>query len=166
MFPNIFAGLDLASELSRWGFFICGLVLIVAAAILPLGADLEFTRHQRDLALVIEQENAARNASYAAMINAIDSKNPDTIRLLTQSNLGKIPSDHEALMVPGQQVDPMIFELLEPVPMARPVFEPPYSRLERLVMIPRTRLWVIAGGMLLVLIGILPAARPKVIHPE
>lgn len=153
---------DFASEISRAGFFITGLVLIVAAALLPLKADLEWTTHQRNLALVQEQENAARNASYAQMIDAIDQKNPDTLRLLAQSNLGMIPADHSALVAPGAKQDPMVFELLEPAPLTRPEFAPRYSRLERLVMIPKTRLWVIAGGMLLVLMGLLPAAKPSV----
>ena len=150
-----------ASEISRWACFISGIILIIAASILPLRADLEWTRHQRNLALVTEQENAARNVSYAAMIDAIDQKNPDTLRLLAQSNLGMIPADRDALLMPGQSADPMTFELLEPAPLPRPEFAPNYSRLEKLVMIPKSRLWVIAGGILLVLIGILPAARAK-----
>ncbi|MBO6512440.1 MAG: hypothetical protein JJ974_00555 [Phycisphaerales bacterium] len=152
---------DLASEISRAGFFIAGIVLIVAAAILPLRADLEWTTHQRNLALVQEQENAARNASYQQMIDAIDQQNPDTLRLLAQSNLGVIPADHNALVAPGAKPDPMVFELLEPTPLDRPEFAPRYSRLERLVMVPETRLWVIAGGMLLVLLGLLPQAKPS-----
>ena len=150
-----------ASEISRWGFFISGIILIIAAAILPLNADLDWTRHQRNLALVAEQENAARNVSYQGMLAAIENKKPDTLRLLAQSNMGMIPTGHDALLVPGQRPDPMIFELLEPAPLTRPDFEPNYSRLENLVMIPKSRLWVIAGGILLVLIGILPAANPK-----
>ncbi len=152
---------NIASEISRWAFFICGLILIIAAATLPLKADLDYTRHQRDLAMVIEQENVARNASYQSMLDAIESKNPDTLRLLAQSNMGLIPASHEALLVPGEQRDPMVFELLEPQPLARPEFSPQYSRLERLVMIPKSRLWVIAGGIFCVLIGLLPAAEPK-----
>jgi hypothetical protein len=152
---------NLASEISRWAFFICGLILIIAAATLPLKADLDYTRHQRNLAMVIEKENAARNVSYQSMISAIESKNPDTLRLLAQSNMGLIPATHEALMIPGERQDPMVFELLEPAPFARPEFSPQYSRLERLVMVPKSRLWVIAGGIFLVLVGLLPAAKPK-----
>lgn len=151
----------LASEISRWAFFACGLVLIIASATLPLRTDLEFTRHQRDLALVVEQEHAIRNASYQSMLNAIEQKNPDTLRLLAQSNMGLIPASHEALLVPGERRDPMIFELLEPAPMTRPEFAPNYSRLERLVMVPRSRLWVIALGVFLVLIGLLPATKSR-----
>jgi hypothetical protein len=150
-----------ASEISRWGFFICGIILVIAAAILPLRADLEWTRHQRNLALIAEQENTARNVSYQGMIAAIEHKNPDTLRLLAQSNMGMIPSGRDALLMPGQRADPMIFELLEPAPLTRPEFAPNYSRLEKLLMVPKSRLWVLAGGILLVLIGILPAARPK-----
>lgn len=152
---------NIASEISRWACFISGIILIVAASILPLRADLDWTRHQRNLALVAEQENAARNESYQHMIDAIDQKNPDTLRLLAQSNLGMIPATHDALLMPGQTADPMMFELLEPAPMPRPEFAPRYSRLERLVIVPGTRLWVLAGGILLVLIGILPPAKPK-----
>jgi hypothetical protein len=152
---------NIASEISRWAFFICGLILIIAAATLPLKADLDYTRHQRDLAMVIEQDNAARNASYQSMLDAIESKNPDTLRLLAQSNMGLIPASHEALLVPGERRDPMVFELLEPQPLPRPEYAPQYSRLERLVMIPKSRLWVIAGGIFCVLIGLLPAVEPK-----
>lgn len=95
------------------------------------------------------------------MVAAIENKNLDTLNLLAQSNLGMIPADSDALFAPGQRADPMIFELLEPAPFVRPDFAPNYSRLENLVMVPKSRLWVIAGGILLVLIGILPAANSK-----
>ena len=153
------------SEIARWGFFLAGVVLIVAAAVLPLRADLEWTRHQRNLAAVSEQEHALRNERYSQMIGAIDSQDPHTIGLLAQSNLGMIPSDRSAIVMSGPMgqasSDPMVFELLEPPMLERPEFAPRYSRLERLVMVPRTRLWVIAGGIFLVFVGLLPAARAK-----
>ncbi len=150
---------DYGSEIARWGFFLCGIVLIVSAAILPLRADLEWTRHQRNLARIAEQDHIARNSSYQSMIDAIDRQDPDTLRLLAQSNLGLIPAGNDALVMPGVRNDPMLFELLEPVPLPRPEFAPNYSRLERIVMTPKARLWVLAGGILLVFIGILPRAK-------
>ena len=150
---------DYASEVARWGFFLCGIVLVVAAAILPLNADLEWTNHQSTLARVIEQDHIARNASYQSMIDAVDRNDPDTLQLLAQSNLGLIPAGNDALVTPGVRNDPMLLELLEPAPLPRPEFAPNYSRLERLVMVPKARLWVIAGGILLVFIGILPKAK-------
>ncbi len=151
----------IGAEIACWGFLIGGIILIIAAAILPLRADLEWTRHQRNLALVAEQESMARNASYANMIAAIENQNPDTLQLLAQSNLGLIQPDQNALVMPGVRSDPMLFELLEPEPLARPVFAPQYSRLEKMVMVPRTRLWILAGGIGLVFVGLLPAARAK-----
>lgn len=152
---------EFASELARWGFFLSGIVLVIAAAILPLQADLEWTHHQRDLALIVEQDNLARNASYQRMIDAIQNKDPDTLHLLAQSNLGLIPASRDALVIPGVRRDPMLFELLEPAPHQRPEFNPRYSRLQKLVLTPKARLWVIAGGIFLVFLGLLPKTKAR-----
>ena len=75
------------------------------------------------------------------------------------SQLGMIPTDREAIMIPGQPADPMLFEHLEP---AIAPFEPritPVSRLETLATGSTTRLWVALLGAVAVLYGLLPAAK-------
>lgn len=148
-----------ASELARWCCFAAGLALLVSAFILPVREDLRIIRHQRELALIAEQEHAARNARYQDMIGALERAEPDTILRLAHANLGLIPAGSESLSPPGELRDPMLFELLEPRPIPRPAYRPDRSRLERLVLSRDTRLWVVAGGAVLTLVGLLPMAR-------
>ena len=148
-----------ASEVARWCCFAAGLALLVSAFVLPVREDLRLMRHQRTLALIAEQEHAARNARYQEMIDALERAEPDTILRLAHANLGLIPAGSESLAAPGQMRDPMLFELLEPEPIARPVYRPERTRLERLVLDRRTRLWVVATGAVLTLMGLLPMAR-------
>jgi len=148
-----------ASELARWCCFIAGLALLVSAFVLPVREDLRVMRHQRELALIAEQEHAARNARYEQMIEALERAEPDTILRLAHSNLGLIPVGSESLVPAGGPRDPMLFELLEPESIDRPAYAPARSRLEGLVLDRRTRLWVVAAGAVLTLMGLLPMAQ-------
>ena len=156
---SVSGGDRFASEVARWCCFLAGLALLVSAFVLPVREDLRIMRHQRELALIAQQEHAARNARYAEMIEALEHAEPDTILRLAHANLGLIPTGSQSLVAPGELRDPMLFELLEPKPIARPKYNPERTRLERLVLDRRTRLWVVAGAAVLTLMGLLPMAR-------
>jgi len=148
----------LASSATRWACFICGVALLAGAMFVPAREDLARVEHQRDTALAIEAHHEARIDRYDRALASIDRGDPDTMARLTHASLGLIPEHTEALVPSGAQRDPMLFELLEPEPFERPVYERDRSRFERLVLSETTRLWVIAGAALLALIGLLPRA--------
>lgn len=150
----------LASSITRWVCLLSGVALLASAMILPAHEELARVEHQRDTALAIRAHHEARNARYQQALGSIDRGDPGTIARLTHASLGLIPASTRALVPEGGPLrDPMLFELLEPEPPATPRRDPSRSRLERLVLDPATRLWVIAGAALLTLIGLLPRAQ-------
>ncbi len=147
-----------AEETTRWLFFLSGVALLVAAFLLPAASDLRTVEVIRDQSLLNETHHNERNARYEAFLGALERGDPQTIELLAQSQLGVIPSDRDALIIPGLPGDTMVFELLEPDPVALIARAAPASLLEKLTTSARPRLMVIAIGFGSVLFGILPAA--------
>lgn len=150
---------DWAGFLGRWLIFVSGLVVLVAALILPAQIDLRETRIQRDLALHIEQSQHTRIDRYQEFLKQLESPSASTVDLLAMSQLGIIPDDREALIVQGKPADPQLFEFLEPT---QPAFEPRVMRvshLEEFTTGSRSRLWVVLIGAVAVMYGLLPAAK-------
>jgi len=148
----------IASSLTRWVCFACGVALLAGAMLIASHEDLARVEHQRDTALAVEAHHEARIARYESALASIERGDPDTIARLTHANLGLIPEHAEALIPEGSPRDPMLFELLEPGPVEARSVERSRSRLERLVLGGATRVWVIVVGALLTLIGLLPRA--------
>ncbi len=150
---------DWAGSLGRWLIFSSGLAVLVAALILPAQRDLRETRLQRDLALHIEQTQHARIERYQDFLQKLEHPDPVTVDLLAMAQLGVIPADREAFVLPGHPPDPQLFEYLEPTPSPFVPAAVPASRLERLVTDNNTRLWITLLGGVAVLYGLLPATK-------
>jgi hypothetical protein len=152
---------DAASALvvhaSKWIGFLAGLTLLVAVALIPPAADLDAIRLQRDRLLALEQTDLARLANYQALIDAIDEKDPDTVRLVLASQLQLVPRGSTALVAPGQPDDPRLFEILEPEPtpvQASPPSVP--STLARMANDRKGRFVLLAIASLGLLWGLMP----------
>jgi len=150
-----------AGEIARWMYFLGGLTLLVAVFLLPSAADLDAVKRVRDQAIATESHHAERVAKYQRFLGAIEGGDPATIELLAQSQLGVVPSDREALILPGQPSDPMVFELLEPDPVAISGNPHTPSRLEMLTIERVPRAIMILVGAIATLMGILPPAVEK-----
>ncbi len=140
--------------------FGAGLVVLVASLLLPAQADLRLTRTERDRTLHTERVAEQKIDRYRDFLNELHSPDEQTIELLAMSQLGRIPSDRQALVAVGEPGDTLLLETIEPDPSPFVDSQRPLTRLERITMDRRTRLWVIAGGLLAVLYGLLPATRP------
>lgn len=142
-------------------YFLSGLTILVAVFLLPSAADLDDVRAVRDHAIATESHHLQRVDRYERFLGAIESGDPATIELLAQSQLGVVPSDREAILLPGQPSDPMVFELLEPEPIEAAASASEPTRLERLTIerIPRAIMLVI--GAIATLMGILPPVEGK-----
>lgn len=150
----------LVGELGRWLIFASGLVVLVAALLLPVQADLRATRQERDRTLHIERAQNQRIDRYRGFLNELHSPDEHTVQLLAMSQLGKIPGDRQALVAPGEPGDTLLVESIEPQPEPFVDTQRPMTRLERFTTDQRTRLWIIAGGLVAVFYGLLPAAKP------
>ena len=151
----------IAGELARWMYFLGGLALLVAVFLLPSVADLDTVKRVRDQAIATETHHSERVARYERFLGALENGDPATMELLAQSQLGVVPSDREALILPGMPGDPMVFELLEPEPVVSPNAPHKVSRLERLTTERVPRAIMILIGAIAVLMGILPPAVKK-----
>lgn len=145
----------------RWLAFLSGVVLLVAVALIPPTADLDAIRTTRDRVLAMEQTDLARLNNYKAMLGALESEDPDTIRLVLASELQLVPKSSTALVAQGQPEDPRLFELLEPEPSrAQPKAAPRTpSALTRLASSDRGRLALLAIAAIAVMWGIIPPLR-------
>lgn len=141
--------------------FSAGLVIVVAAILLPLQENLRITRLERDRTLHMEQAEGARIDRYRAFLNDLASPDEQTVELLAMTQLGLIPADRAAIVMPGQRDDTLLLEAIEP--RAEP-FEAKLrarTRLERLFADPTARVWVLGIGLVAVLYGLLPATKPS-----
>lgn len=114
-------------HLSKWLGFGAGLAIIVAVTLIPPAADLQRIRHQRDRVLAMEQTDLARMANYRALIDALDARDPDTVRLVLAAQLQLVPRDKTALVALGTPDDPRLFEILEPIPTPMPADTAPVA---------------------------------------
>lgn len=146
-----------------WLFLLAGLGLLGATLLLPAGYDLALARHQRDAAMLEADRREARVARYAAYLEALERQDPLLIRHLAAVHLNLLPVGVEPL--PGSppitllDTDPL--PAMEPAAVRAGPMPEPRSRLEGWAVDPRARLWLLAGGSLCVLIGLLPPASRR-----
>jgi hypothetical protein len=152
-----------------WLFVIGGLALLMSVVLIPAYDDLLEARYLRDRALAIEAHRKARLERHQEFLTALDEQDPALVMSLVASQLNKIPIDREPLgpvvepprEAPGVSLPPSasVFPALEPEPAVLPRRVRVESTLHRWATDERARLWVIAAGALLVLVGLLPASR-------
>lgn len=141
-----------------WLFLISGLLLLASAVMIPAGLDLDRAHWRRDRVLLTEMHRLHRLTRHEAYLEALWEGDEAVIYQLAATQLGLGRSDTEIVNLPdsGPTASTSVFRSLEPSPIDLPAFEPTDSTLSRLVTAERSRLWVIAGGAFLVLIGLLP----------
>ncbi|TVQ80043.1 MAG: hypothetical protein EA380_03685 [Phycisphaeraceae bacterium] len=145
-----------------WLYLLPGLALICATVLIPAYDDLSSAEFQRSQAFALEQYRSERLRSYAAYLSALN-RNDETVLLgLAATHLNLIPSGMEVLIAPAGQISDLP---ASPFPALEPEYRPPSppvqvdSLLRRLAVQDTTRLWLIAGGMMCILIGLLPSSR-------
>lgn len=143
-----------------WLFLLAGIGLLGAVAIIPAQRDLSDARWMRDRALAIEKHRQARLDRYAEFLSALDERERTLILSLAAGQLNLIPIDRAP--IPGTirtAADASVFPSLEPPPAKMPQHVVTQSTLAKLSSDERSRVWVIAAGCFLVLIGLLPPSK-------
>lgn len=148
-----------------WLFIAAGMGILAAVVLIPAKESLDKARWQRDRALAVEKHRQERITRYEEYLAALDEQNPSLVLSLAESQLNQIPADRN--VVPGagghllgsRSQDLSVFPSLEPPPLELPEYHPVDSTLSRLVTSPKTRGWMILGGAVSVLVGLLPASR-------
>jgi hypothetical protein len=159
----------IGSETSRplfdpgWLFLLAGFGLLGSLVLIPAMEDVEVARFKRDQVLAIEAHRDSRMARYDEFINAVDNRQPSVLLSLAQTQLNQIPADRGALPFRGNEgrADASVFPSLEPEPLVLPAREKTVSRLEHLVTDEHTRPFMIIGGAVCILLGLLPTSRTR-----
>ncbi|MBX3365098.1 MAG: hypothetical protein KF866_10060 [Phycisphaeraceae bacterium] len=147
-----------------WLFLIPGVVALAAAALLPIQDSLEEVRWQAHRMNLVAQHAEERLDRHRRYLAALEAGDPTLARSLASSQLNLAPPDRRPL-APGASLPPAsVFDDLNPPPPDPPAFAPKRSRLHRLATDQKLRPWFIAGGMLAIVVGLLPptdARRPE-----
>lgn len=147
-----------------WFFLLPGLALVAAAVLIPAFSDLDRARDQRDMALAIEEQHLDRLRRYAEYLDAIDRGDEPVVLSLAAMQLNMLPVGRASLIDAQAAAErpASVLPFLEPDAVVMPLREPTDSILSKLALHPRRRLWLMAVGVLGVLIGILPATKREV----
>lgn len=148
-----------------WLFLIVGIATIAATVLIPAERDLEKTRWERDKSLAVERQRRQRVTNYGEYLAAVNRQDESVVLSLAAVQLTKSPAGRVPLTdAPDpSRTSASVFPALEPPPLqepARPWTLRRPSALERWTTATGPRLWLLAGGVMCVLIGLLPAARP------
>ncbi|MCC6428460.1 MAG: hypothetical protein IT435_16780 [Phycisphaerales bacterium] len=159
-----------------WLFVLAGLGLIGCSLLIPAADDLADARYLRDRAVAIEAHRVERLTRYEEFLEGLHARDQTLALSLAASQLNQIPADRSPLPVmesvsvrpvagsgmgddsPGL-TDASVFPALEPPAQRLPERTRAGSILERLVLSPKTGIWVGLTGSICVLIGLLPRAR-------
>lgn len=146
-----------------WLFLLAGLAILAATTLIPAYEDLAEARWQRDRAVAIERHRLQRLDRYGAYLDAVQRGEESVVLALAAEQLNKVPVGWKPLLPvaePGLR-GASVFPPLEPPPLRineRPKVD---STLERLATGETSRLWLLICGAVCVLLGVLPAARPR-----
>jgi hypothetical protein len=147
-----------------WLFLLAGLLTISITVLIPAQHDLDIALWQRERAAVIEKHRLDRIERYAQYLKGLESGDESVALSLAAVQLNKSPVDRVPLN-PRQNpanVSASIFPHLEPPPAVlpgKPAVTDRSSLLARWAINDHTRLWMLAAGVLCILLGLLPAAR-------
>lgn len=144
-----------------WLFLAAGVATLAATVLIPATEDLRRARWHRDRALLVEKHRDERLARYEEFLAAVQSQDPTLILSLAERQLNQIPADRGALVTSNARLtdDVSVFPSLEPPPLTLPEFTPTESLLAKWTTADSTRVWMLLGGAVCVLVGLFPASR-------
>jgi hypothetical protein len=144
-----------------WLFLIAGIAVIAATVLIPAAADLDEAYWQRNKALAIERHRLDRLERYGQYLSAVQRGDEDVTLSLMATQLNRSPVSRVPLtpvIEPGR-TNASPFPSLEPDPLQLPDRLPLQkhpSMLLRLTTNDHQRLWLMAAGVVCMLIGLLP----------
>ncbi len=162
-----------------WLFVVAGLALCASVMLIPAQLDVEALRAQRSELVRQHQAASAQVRAHESFLVELRRADPSVIRRLAAAQLNLLPAGATPVLVASSREAPVGDWIAANVPVtpARRGL-PPDTWLTRLTG-ERFRLWVLAGGLLAVFMGLLagpdtspvsrnliPRWRPDVFHPQ
>ncbi len=153
-----------------WLFVGAGSAIVVAGVVIPAQEDLAESRLHRDRAIVAADYAATRVARYSDFLESLDALVETVMTHLAATQLYVVPATKTPLFMlrSDRPDDANVFREIEPPPPDLPTDagdgdgENGTARRSLLAMLvtgDATRPWAVIGGMMCILIGLLPAAR-------
>jgi hypothetical protein len=141
-----------------WLFLLAGLALIASAVMIPAARDLDRAHWRRDRVLLTEMHRLHRLTRHEAYLGAVRDEDEAVVYQLAATQLGLVRDEAEVveLIDDGPTASTSVFASLEPPAIELPAFTETDTRLARLANGERSRLWLLAIGSMLVLVGLLP----------
>ncbi|GJQ31141.1 MAG: hypothetical protein HBSAPP03_30250 [Phycisphaerae bacterium] len=143
---------------------LAGLVILAATVLIPAAADVEQARWQRDRALAVEKHRQQRLDRYEEYLAALEAGEPALVLALAEKQLNQIPADRAVIPGSGalETEGVSVFQSLEPPPLVLPEMRLNESLLSRWARDGVTRMLLLAGGAICVMIGLMPPSRPVI----
>lgn len=143
-----------------WLFLVSGLALLIATVLIPAYDDLADARYRRDVALAVESRALERVRRHADYLESLRRGDERLALSLAAQHLSLIPEGRRVVPLEGEPAarDLNPFAALEPPPVSVPRRARPDSILQRWTTDDRSRLWLLAGGSMCILMGLLPPA--------
>lgn len=143
-----------------WLFLLAGLTILSATVLIPAQDDLAEARLQRDRAMAFEERATARLERYSDYLDALSRRDETLVTSLVATQLNLAPAGRSVLPLAGEPdaFDASVFRDLEPAATPMPELHLADTALRRLTTGRHSRLWMIAGGAMCLLIGLMPPA--------
>lgn len=151
-----------------WLFIVAGLTICAAGIILPAQQNLDGLQRQLEALRQEELRAIARLGAHAQFLDELDRLEPGLIKRLAAAQLNVVPEGDTPLLLASAPTSPLTDWIDSTVDAdIRPPPIRPVSLLGQMASGPR-RLWMFAGGIMCVFVGVLlgpspirPAANPK-----
>ena len=138
-----------------WLFVAAGLAACAAGVVLPAQGDLRSLQQQLQTLRAEEARAYARLKAYNDFLDQLDEEDPALVRRLAASQLNIVPANDRPVLLSTAQIAPVTNWIEATVPFEPSnVRLPAESTLSRLASGP-SRLWLFAGGIMCVFIGLL-----------
>lgn len=138
-----------------WMFVLAGLAVCAAGVLLPAQADLHALRQQMSELKTEESRWYARLKAHGDFLDQVDREEPDLVRRLAATQLNMILTTETPVLLAATGTPPLTQWIDHTVKVEKSPVKPlPISSLSRLANGP-DRLWLFAGGIMCVFIGLL-----------
>ncbi len=143
-----------------WLFVLAGLALCAAGLLVPAQQDLRSMRGQLDQLAHERHLRAARLEAHASFLAKIEQGEPAVVRRLAAAQLNLIPAGDRPVLLASSRNDSVTEWVNRTVAAATPpASTPPDTWLARMTGGGR-RLWILAGGIFVIFVGLLIDAGP------
>lgn len=144
-----------------WAYLLVGIVILGAGVLIPAQHDRDIARWERDRALAIESQRLDRLERYSRFLQSLRAGDESVVLWLASNQLNLAPPEYTPVFPVRHydRSDASILPALEPDATRLPAPPKQTSLLGRWSTDDRARLWLLAGGVLAVLAGLMPPAR-------